>query len=334
MESSFFWKSNSDNELLDREHSMDVLRVLACVGVLFAHAGAMCIGVGAVGKSDASWDVCFIVNQMLKLFVPVFTMITGYFFLKPTHGLTLKKLYGKNILRLAIALVFWTLFYALTVKSPIYPFGGPDTNFWYVGMCIGLYISMPVLRAVAADEKLLSYSCWTWLIIRCYYYIGQFVAVPIVFTDYVFTEFVGYCLWGYYLYKVELSRRQAMMIYFIGIVAFVAMVALPLLTNENVSFQYADPAPILAVFSVFLFAIRHPIKLPGKKGKVLTHFSKATFGIYMVHSFVVMETFSRLYRFLPNPVALIIVSTIGIFVLSYLIVLVIKQIPVLRDWVI
>ena len=150
----------------------------------------------------------------------------------------------------------------------------------------------------------------------------------------VFPEFVGYCLWGYYLYKVELSRRQAMMIYFIGIVAFVAMVALPLLTNENVSFQYADPAPILAVFSVFLFAIRHPIKLPGKKGKVLTHFSKATFGIYMVHSFVVMETFSRLYRFLPNPVALIIVSTIGIFVLSYLIVLVIKQIPVLRDWVI
>lgn len=334
MKLSFWGNNNSDEGLLNREQSMDVLRIMACVGVLFAHAGAMCISTGVVGKGEFGWDMCFVVKLMLKIFVPIFAMITGYFFLKPDRELTLKKLYGKNILRLAVALVFWTLFNALFIHSHFYPFGGPDTNFWYVGMCIGLYISMPVLRAVAADEKLLSFSCWTWIGIRCYYFIGEFVPVPIVITDYVFTDFVGYCLWGYYLFKMTLNRKQARIVYFSGLIALLATLLLPLLTNEEVSFRYADPAPILAVFSIFLFAIRHPIKLSDKKGKILAHFSKATFGIYMAHSFVVVETFSRVYRFVPNPVALIPISTIVIFVMSYFIVLVIKQIPVLKNWVV
>lgn len=196
---------------------------------------------------------------------------------------------------------------------------------------------MPVLRRVAADDKILSYSCWAWLAIMCYSFIGQYVDVPIVFTDYVFVEFMGYCLWGYYLSKMSLTRKNMNCIYIIGLVAVLATFAVPLLTNEKVRFHYTDPAPIFAVFAVFavfLFFVKHPINLSSRWDKIFTHFSKATFGIYMAHSFVVIEIFTRISRFVHNPLLLILVATGAIFTMSYLIVLVIKQIPILRNWVV
>ena len=317
-----------------RNPTMDALRIMACMGVVLAHAGAMCFTIDVVEKGTAAWAVCRIVKSVALWSVPLFAMLTGFFFLNPEKELPLKKLYGRNTLRLAIALVFWTLFNALTVHSRFYPFGGVETNFWYVGMCIGLYISMPVLRLIAANGKLLSYSCWIWVFIRCYCYVEKFVDVPIVITDYVFVEFVGYCLWGYYLGKLVLDRKRARMVYLLGLVALLMTVALPLLTGGKVRFEYADPAPILATFAIFLFAVRHPLNLSGKTGKVLEHFSKATFGIYMAHSFVVIETFSRLYRIFPNPYVLVLVAFCVIFGLSYLMTLALKQIPILKDWVV
>ena len=323
-----------ENGILGREQSMDLLRILACFGVIFAHSGTMCFAIDVVEKGSIEWGVCCVVKQVLKLSVPIFAMLTGYFFLNPNKELPMKKLYGEKVLRLVIALVFWILFNAATVHSQYYPFGGIDTNFWYVGMCIGLYISMPVLRRVAADYKILSYSCWAWLIIMCYCFIGRFVEVPLVFTDYVFVEFVGYCLWGYYLPKMNLTKKRMHYIYIIGLIAMLATFAVPILTNEKVRFHYSDPAPILAVFAIFLFFVKHPFELSNRWGRVLAHFSKVTFGIYMAHTFVVIEAFSRISRFVHNPIALVLVATCAIFAMSYIIVLVIKQIPILKNWVV
>lgn len=330
---SFFSNSERDN-ILRRNQSMDVLRILACMGVILAHSAAMCFTIGIVEKGSAAWVMCDIVKRVALWSVPVFAMLTGFFFLNPEKELPLKKLYGKNTLRLALALVFWTLFNAVTVHSRYYPFGGMDTNFWYVGMCIGLYISMPVLRRIAANDKLLFYSCWIWFFIRCYYYVGKYVDVPIVITDYVFTRYMGYCLWGYYLSRITLDRKKTRVIYLVGFISLLSVALVPLLTDNKVTFEYTDPVPALGVFAVFLFFIKHPLNYSVKTEKILAHFSKATFGIYLAHSFVVIETFSRLYRFFPNPFVLVPVAFIVIFGLSYFITLVIKQIPVLKNWVV
>ena len=316
-----------------REQAMDVLRILACMGILLAHSGAMCITCGIVEKDSPAWIASFLAKELYMISIPVFAMLSGYFFLNPKKELALRKLYGRNIMRLVIALVFWTLFYAITVRGRYYPFGGQDTNFWYIGMCIGLYISMPVLRCVAADDRLLAYSCWAWLFIRVYLYVGKYVEVPIVITDHVFTGYMGYCLWGYYLSRMTLSRKQIHLIYFVGVAAMIMTFVVPL-WNTKVRFDYVDIGPAFAAFAVFLFFVKHPLDLSEKWGDLLAHFSKVTFGIYMVHSFVVIETFTRIYRFVPNPFVLIPLSFVVTFVSSYVMVLVIKQIPVLKKWVV
>ena len=80
--------------------------------------------------------------------------------------------------------------------------------------------------------------------------------------------------------------------------------------------------------------IKHPIQLSPKFEKVVTHVSGLTLGIYMAHTFVIFETFSRIYRFIPNMFLLVPIVFGVVFVLSYLIVLVIKQIPILKKWVV
>ncbi len=321
-----------------RNQSMDLLRILACIGVIIVHAsGGVIAQKYVVDRESIEWLYCGIICNLFRWSVPIFVMITGFFFLKPEKELTIKKLYGKYILRLVISLIFWTWFYAVTLHcryTCFYPFGGQDNNFWYVGMCIGLYISMPVLKAIAADEKLLSYSCWTWLFIRIYLDLGKYVELPIVITDYVFTGYVGYCLWGYYLSVIKLNRCKVRIVYFVGLLSLAATLFLPRLTNGKVRISMEDPAIILTTIALFLFVIKHPIRLSPKFEKVILHLSGMTFGIYMVHTFVIYETFTRLYRFVPNVYLFLPLTIIVTFVLSYSIIFVIKQIPLLKKWVV
>lgn len=321
-----------------RNQSMDLLRILACMGVIIVHAsGGVFAQKFVVDRESMEWLFCGIICNLFRWSVPIFVMITGFFFLKPEKELTIKKLYGKYILRLVISLIFWTWFYAVTLHcryTCFYPFGGQDNNFWYVGMCIGLYISMPVLKAIAADEKLLSYSCWTWLFIRIYLDLGKYVELPIVITDYVFTGYVGYCLWGYYLSVIKLNRCKVRIVYFVGLLSLAATLFLPRLTNGKVRISMEDPAIILTTIALFLFVIKHPIRLSPKFEKVILHLSGMTFGIYMAHTFVIAETFTRIHRFVSNVYLFVPIAIGATFVLSYIIILIIKWIPVLKKWVV
>ena len=323
--------------IVQRNQAMDILRVLACLGVITTHACGSVIVHHFAEKGSNEWMFCSILGQSLKWSVPIFVMITGFFFLKPEKELPLKKLYGKYILRLVLALVFWTWFYAISLHSlyvGFYPFGGQDTNFWYVGMCIGLYMSMPVLRLVAANDRVLAYSCWIWLFIRFYLFFGRLFPVPIVLTDYVFTGYVGYCLWGYYLYRLNLSRKQTRIVYLVGLLSWIISAALPLVTDNKVRFSMEDPGPILMSIAIFLYVIKHPVHLSPKHERIVSHLSSMTFGIYMAHTFVLIEAFTRLYRFIPNIYLLVPASIVVAFVSSYIIVLIIKQIPFLKKWVV
>lgn len=320
-----------------RNYSMDVLRIAACLGVILHHVTSSVIAMGYVERGSVPWMFITALYSFTKWSVPIFVMITGFFFLNPDRELPLKKLYGKYILRLVSSLVFWTWFYAIVLKcryTCFYPFGGQDNNFWYIGMCIGLYISMPVLRLVAANEKVLSYSCWLWLIIRSYLFIGKYMELPIVITDYVYTGYVGYCLWGYYLSRLTLNQKQTRIVYIVGLLSLAITMLLPIVTKEKMKFSFECPGPILMSIALFCFFVKHPFQFPTKSVKIISHLSAMTFGIYMVHTLVEIETFTRIHRFIPNLYLLMLVSLVVTFLLSYIIILIIKQIPILKKWVV
>lgn len=318
-----------------RNQTIDLLRVCLCFFVIIGHTASSCFDLQYVVKGTAEWIVCSLLFDLGKGAVPVFAMITGFLFLNPQKDLPLKKLFGKNILRLVLALAFWTWFYAIILDRAYYPFFGQESNYWYVGMCIGLYLSLPVLRVIAANEKLLTYSCWIWFFIRCYYYIDEYIfQVPIVYTDYVFGDYIGYCLWGYYLHQKQFSRKQDRWFYLAGLVGLLVTLLIPILSKGKLLCRFESPSVIATSVALFLFVVRHPVRLPEKRERIVAYIAQMTFGIYMVHSFVIVEVFSRIHRFFPSFIPLYLLSVITISAISFAIILVVKNIPVLKKWVI
>lgn len=322
------------NDTQQRNYSMDLLRIMACLGVILMHVASSFFSHNYVREGNLDWICCVTLYHAFVCSVPIFAMITGFLFLNPQKELPIKRLYGKNILRLVLALVFWTFFYAVTLRFPYYPFPCRKAHFWYVEICIGLYVSMPLLKRIATDDKVLSYACWIWLAIRFLCNLELFVELPFQITNHVFTEYVGYCLWGYYITRISLSKKQERVVYLVGLLYLIANIALSLITDGKTRVGFDNMDPVLVCFAVFLFVIKHPIHLSDKVARMVTFFSGMTFGIYMVHSFVDLVIFSRLYRYFPNFFVMAPLAFLVILVLSCAIILVIKQIPFLKRWVV
>lgn len=328
------FRDKTIDSTIRRNQSMDVLRIVACMGIIMLHVISSVFTHNYAEEGELEWAFCIIMYHVSMWAIPIFAMITGYFFLRPEKEVPLKKLYGKYILRLVLSLVFWTHVYAIFVGLPYYPFTGQETNFWYVGVCIGLYISMPVLRYIASDDRLLAYSCWVWLVIRIYCNIEMFVVMPFNITDYVFTEYIGYCLWGYYLTRIKLSAKQTHLVYLGGVIYIIINTLLALITKGETRVTFDNMDPFFLCIAIVLFVHRHPIELHPKLEKVVAYSAGLVFGIYMVQTLVDMEIFTRLHRYIPNVYVLVPVAFVAMFSISYVIVFLIKQIPILKKWVV
>jgi surface polysaccharide O-acyltransferase-like enzyme len=88
-------------------------------------------------------------------------MISGAFFLDPNKNIQMKKLFQKYILRLIIAYIFWSFFYAVEVfilsnevlsltslKMIIKETITSHYHLEFLPMIIGLYLLVPILRLI------------------------------------------------------------------------------------------------------------------------------------------------------------------------------------------
>ena len=50
---------------MHRNQSMDVLRILACMGVMLAHSAAMCFTIDVVEDGSVEWVVCYILKKRI-----------------------------------------------------------------------------------------------------------------------------------------------------------------------------------------------------------------------------------------------------------------------------
>lgn len=322
----------------NRNLSLDVLRILACLAVIMIHtAGSpICHGWKGVESGTLWYDGCLVMDALCRWSVPVFAMLTGFFMLDPNKELPIGKLFGKYISRIFIALVVWSAFYAFTLHKPLYPLGSQEGHFWYLGMCIGLYLAMPVMREIVKNEKLLSYFCWTWLAMKVYRFAGVFVTLPVDFCDVLFVDYVGYCLFAYYLKVRKISHRKALLIYFMGGAGVVSTVAIGLISqNADTPFYgYTSPNVIAFSLALFLYFMRHPLRLEKTWSQWVQKCSECTFGIYLVHVWILIQTLSRMRRFIPNPIIVCPLCVFSTFFIGFGLCLIIKKIPFVNKYIV
>ena len=106
-------------KLEERKMHLDYLRIIAILCPIIGHF--ITINSKNTSINSVHWLIANVIDNLLRWCIPVFVMISGALFLDQNKEINIKTLYKKNILRLFIALIFWSLFYAIAIELLLHP---------------------------------------------------------------------------------------------------------------------------------------------------------------------------------------------------------------------
>lgn len=324
----------------ERQLSLDILRILACLAVITYHTPGLGVieRLSVVGSTE--WCVYTVYHYLSVWCVPVFMMLTGYLFMQPSKELPLKKLYGKYILHILIVLIVWDVFYMWVNHDWIYHVMTSQSDLWYLGMLIGYYMVMPVMRQLALNISALRIFCWTWLAYLCYEIIGKFVTLPIDIIDNIFVDSIGYGAWAYYLSVANWKKCHKQLVYGVGCLLLIIIPLLCVIAPKIGQPLATYHSPLVAVVAgaLFLWFFSHPMKFSKWMANVIILTSSVTLGVYVLHPGVQSYVF---YKFLNHthwlplaPLFIVPVSVVVCFICCGIISWLIKKIPYVGKWII
>jgi len=326
----------------------EVLRIAALLAVIVVHVAAK--EWSWVGVETFDWKVLNVYDSFFRWCVPVFVMLSGMFMLDSNRRLPLRSLYGKNILRIATAFLFWSAIYIVydaatraAVTDKLY-FG--RYHLWFLFLITGLYVVTPVIRVIAANRRATEYFLvlavvFGSLLPSLSHVPGtqEFLLWVRKFTIQLPLGYVGYFLAGYYLRNRELGARARWLIYALGVLGFASTAVFTDLLSVQagkpygVLYGYLMPNVLLASVAVFVFFKYQVSRIQwSEKGrKWVCWLSAQVFGIYLVH-----DLFNQGFREIGfnstsiNPILAVPVVALVTFAASLLVVFLIGRIPVLK----
>lgn len=298
----------------DRRIEYDIMRILACFGVIMIHAAVFnqeCL------YHYSSWEYQSIRlwGTLFRWAVPAFVMLSGMMILPSANQSSIPRLLSHRVFRMVIVYIVWSGIYSaynVFVLDIIYAptklktfldgcFSG-ETHMWYLLVQAGLYLISPILCTLvnALNKK------WT-----CYWLIGLFFFSSIVpfiikldirflstivasMNGYADLQFLGgwtlYFVLGYYIQKHHFSRKEKWILYSSAFIAALFTLERTLLyclkTGQAygiLSYEY----PNIYLFSlgilVFFKEEVSRVKFSDTINTIIQRVSSLTFGIYLSH---------------------------------------------------
>lgn len=343
---------------MDKENRLeyiDILNVLSCIAVIYLHSN----GVFWSFEKAKWWLGANIIESVFYFAVPVFFMITGVTLMDYSQKYTTKEYFKKRIQKTFIPFIFWSIVGLIFVYyrgevgiAELMPINAINSIlntkfnggfYWYFIALYTVYLAIPVIAAVPEDrrKKVFSYIIFSYMILN--------VILPLLsnlfnlgiswnsaLTMPFGTNFIIYILIGYYIDRYEIEKKYRIFIYILGVLGLL----LQLLGTAYLSFRdnqingmfkgYLGLACILYSTAIFVF-FKYLNYLPCKKVlyKVSSIFKKETFGIYLVHYFVLMSI-TGFYSMNIKSIKVRLVLAPIIFFLSWIFVKIIQRIHILK----
>lgn len=347
--------------LTDRQLYLDILRICAAFAVIILHVAAQ-NWMGTDFKS-LSWNVFNFYDSAVRWCVPVFVMISGALFLNGQQSV--KSIYKKNLVRIALAFTVWSFFYSSIsffkgtgIKNAIVSFICGHYHMWFLYMMAGLYMIIPFLRIIAQDAVLVKY--YLTLSFLFSFVIPQMISavsfkspdsgrIMQSIIDKVQLQFVlGYTFYfilGYVISIVKISKKMLSGICVLGLLGFISTVVLTVL----VTYYYQKPNELfygnftinvflesVVVFVLFKHFFEKTKIVQNKKCSIIFCLSKNCFGIYLIHPFIIDELneILKLNTLSFYPVISVPVIAVIVFASSFLASEVLNHIWVLHRYIV
>ena len=329
---------------------LDILRIIATFAVIFLHVSCREYYSAFISYD---WYLAVFNGSLVRWAVPIFVMISGALFLNPAKDIPFKDLLTQKVFRLLKIYLFWWIFYSVVMSSCSLLFGDtiglpfsydflmPRFHLWFLPMLMGIYLLIPFLRIIAADDKLLRWALLIWII----YLAGStFLIVNIpqitpLFAMNIVVGHTGYFLLGYYLSKVSIPSKQRKVIYLLGIFGFILTIAgnvILSIHDGKSNDQFLDTLSVFVVFmaaALFVFIKEISPKIENKTARFVEYVRFDLFGIYLTHALWLTVLNRAVLRNLCNQAITIPLIAIAVFVLSLYTTKLIRKIPFLKKFV-
>ncbi len=355
----------------DRKLHIDLLRIVACISVIMLHSASQYWY--ELPVTDAGWMVYNTWDALSRFGVPIFVMISGMLFLSQEGEVNLRKLYCKNIFRLAVAYALWSVIYGLwdcrgwtfgpgvTVQDYVAEIVLGRYHLWFIPMLIGIYILLPVIKTFTdhCSKRTMEYFLLIFMVLQIGRSTLGIIQIPTLANILVqlldvemACSYVGYFVLGYYLYRYRLPHVWQVRVYFLGAVSLVLAAVISL----RASLYYGTPrAEAFDSYSVFTFFVTvalfvffqekiSQISWKGFAKKLLTELSANTFGVYLLHLLVIewlqtkgFDSFTIGGAILGETAAGCLLGipllTIASFIICNAIIFLLRRIPLLGKYV-
>ena len=345
---------------------LDYLRIISALWVIVIHV--CCTPWLKINVTSFGWGTLTFYDSLAQCAVPVFFMISGALFLNPQKELPTKRIYTKYIPPLLVSFAVWSLIYIIFNKDYT---KGPYTilknllkgsfHMWFIPAMIGLYMMLPLLRKITESRELTRYFLLLFVILVYLVPTAEKVIALIPlhgfssvskllsdFTDtFIFRMVMGYSgfmVLGHFLHTHEFSKKGRRIVYVLGIFGFLftlsATILLSLSKNHATDTFMTGTSLGVGLFAVSIFTFfkyfSRNIEHSEKKVKFISLISDSTYGIYLVHIIVIRLFKKKLLidAMFFRPIVTVPLLAIAVFIVSLLIVRIIKLIPKINKYIV
>ena len=312
-------------------------------------------------KNYNDWKIYFFYNGISRFGVPIFFMISGSIFLN--RDISFKNVFNKYIKRILIHLIIWSFIYSIynikiskiNYKSILYKFINSHYHLWYLFETMKLYMVVPFLRDISKKDELLKIFLilsfiFTYLfpfiiILLSYYSIPASNLLNIIYEkiniNYI-TGYVFYFMLGYFLNcKLEINKKIRFFIYFFGLlcicfnIKFFNYIGIKK-EDENNYMTLININIIIYSASIFILTKNLFNRNNSQISNFIKIISNNTFGIYLIHPLIIdkinWNKINKLFSSLKVIFRIPLICSL-IFILSLLISIIIKYIPIIGNYI-
>ena len=277
--------------------------------------------------------------------IGLFFMVSGYLLLpiKQDAESFLQKRLGKVI----GPTLFWSIFYIAAnfikgdcqrslmkelISIPFSAQGNPVL--WFMYTLIGLYLLAPIISRWIenASRKEMEFYLGLWGISLCYPILSLFLSINQGTTGilYYFTGYAGYFILGSYLKKYPERISFKCIIPLMGIAILAPMICKIAQINVNFYevFWYLSIFVVIQCVFWFQTITKLPLKFSNRVETMLTRISNLSFGIYLIHIFImryvlwecdfILNIDSYILQTVTIAVLTFVLSTIVCYLISWL----------------